>query len=140
MHYIEPFPKSLVDRLYGEMIDTSPVSELLKPEGEYKIPFYQFVGIAPRRYASFFVAGERKIGEDLVEFDTRRASPRIGYWSNLQVSEREATAAEAIDRLICSTANRAFRRDHQETGDKSSNTQPLDLEGTSSLKEAKESD
>lgn len=100
VHYIEPFPKSLVDRLYGEVIDTSPVSQVLMPEGGYRIPFYQFVGIAPRRYASFFIAGERKIGEELVEFNTQLASPRIGYWNDLRVSERESAAVGVIERLL----------------------------------------
>ena len=54
VHYIEPFPKSLVDRLYGEMIDTSPVPQHLKGEEGYRIPFYQFVGIAPRRFWLLF--------------------------------------------------------------------------------------
>ena len=100
VYYIEPFPKSLVDLLYGEMIDTSPSPQGLMAEDEYRIPFYQFVGIAPRRYASFFVAGERKIGYSLVEFDRRSESPRIGLWSELGVSEREASVVDAIDRVI----------------------------------------
>ena len=100
VHYIEPFPKSLVDRLYGEMIDTSPVPQHLKGEEGYRIPFYQFVGIAPRRFGSFFIAGERKIGENLVVFDTRSARPRIEYWNDLRVSEREAATVAAIDRLV----------------------------------------
>lgn len=143
VHYIEPFPKSLVDRLYGEMIDTSPASQLLKSEGGYRIPFYQFVGIAPRRYASFFVAGERKIGENLVDFEPRRASPRLGFWSNLRVSEREASAGEAIDRLIADLKDEAGNQENPETGDKTQDAEPLDSTGhggRGSIQKAMESD
>lgn len=143
VHYIEPFPKSLVDRLYGEMIDTSPVPQVLSSEEGYKIPFYQFIGVAPRRYASFFIAGERKIGERLIEFDTRLACPRIGYWSDSRVSEREAAAAGIIERLVGDVVemklSQLAREEYMDESGEGGLSDLVAREGTVPTKEADES-
>jgi deoxycytidylate deaminase len=52
--YIEPYPKSLAGEHYPKSI---AIDELGPNE---KIPFLQFVGIAPRAYMRFFEALERK--------------------------------------------------------------------------------
>ena len=100
VHYIEPYPKSLVDRLYRDMIETSPS---LTGDGglvNNKIPFHQYLGIAPRRYSQAFTAVARRRGHSLVEFDRRSACPRTSGWSALGFEEREATTAASISRII----------------------------------------
>jgi cytidine deaminase len=66
VHYIEPYPKSLVDRLYRHLIDTSPPVRAERGLVRSKVPFYQFLGIAPRHYSRAFTAGERRTGDSLV--------------------------------------------------------------------------
>lgn len=102
VHYIEPYPKSLVDSLYRDVIETSP---LFKRPGstraeQTKIPFYQFFGIAPRRYTRYFEATERKLGDQLVAFDRRGACPQTSGWLEHGVAEREETTSAAITRIL----------------------------------------
>ena len=67
VRYIEPYPKSLVSRLYEHLIDTSP--SLGAPRGliDKRVPFHHFVGIAPRHYALAFTAGTRNIDRPCLE-------------------------------------------------------------------------
>ncbi len=61
VHYIEPYPKSLVDRLYRHLIDTSPPVRAERGLVRNKVPFYQFLGIAPRRYSRAFTAERERL-------------------------------------------------------------------------------
>ena len=101
VHFIEPYPKSLVNELYSGMIDTDPPLSLSigLGSGEEKIPFHQYVGIAPRWYSRAFTAQERKIGNELVTLDRPRATPRTHGWSESGVDQRQATTVEVVRRL-----------------------------------------
>lgn len=100
VHYIEPYPKSLVARLYRDVIDTEPPIRHDSGLVGGKVPFYRFVGVAPRRYATAFMAGVRKAGDELVRFDRLTATPRSGGWSEAGVAAREASVVTAITRLL----------------------------------------
>lgn len=99
VQYIEPYPKSLVRRLYRDLIDVAPSDQdRFAPGG--KVPFRSFRGIAPRRYSIAFTAGERKAGGQIAEFNRPAAAPRSGGWSEAAVRERENTVADAIGRIL----------------------------------------
>jgi cytidine deaminase len=53
--YIEPYPKSLAQELYDDMIDVDPQTTQTD-----KVTFEPFVGIAPRIYVEMFAAPRRK--------------------------------------------------------------------------------
>ena len=100
VHYVAPYPKSLVSSIFRELIDVCPRVETSGASGEEKIPFRQFLGIAPRWYERAFVAGERREGDELVTFDRRSASPKASGWSQAGVEERESSTNTAISRLF----------------------------------------
>ena len=100
VHYIEPYPKSLVDRLYRHLIDTSPPARAGRGLVGTRVPFYQFLGIAPRRYSRAFTAGERRTGDNLVRFDPKTACPRTSGWSETAVNEAESVAVASISRMV----------------------------------------
>ena len=115
VHYIEPYPKSLVDRLYRDMIDTSPPLNSSSGLVMDKVPFYQFVGIAPKWYSRAFIAGERRDGLDLVEFDRAGASPNTHSWSAEEVKTREAAVVLAIARIFAEYGGNSYR--HRDSAD-----------------------
>ena len=100
VHYVAPYPKSLVSSIFRELIDVCPRVEIFGGSGEEKIPFRQFLGIAPRWYEHAFVAGERREGDQLVTFDRRSASPKASGWSQAGVEERESSTNTAISRMF----------------------------------------
>ena len=100
VHYVEPYPKSLVSKIFRELIDVCPRVETSGASGEEKIPFRQFLGIAPRWYELAFVAGERRVGDQLVTFDRWRAFPKASGWSQAGVEERESATNTAISRMF----------------------------------------
>jgi cytidine deaminase len=53
--YIEPYPKSLIQELYGDSIAVDPECTATD-----RIPFRPFVGIAPKRYTEFFLTKRRR--------------------------------------------------------------------------------
>ena len=100
VHYVEPYPKSLVSSIFRELIDVCPRVETFGGSGEEKIPFRQFLGIAPRWYEHAFVAGKRREGDQLVTFDRRSASPKASGWSQAGVEERESSTNTAVSRML----------------------------------------
>lgn len=101
VYYIEPYPKSMVESLYRDLIDTSPpLKRVTSPGSGTRIPFLQFIGIAPTRYAQLFLAGERKIGYQLIEFDRQHACPRTSGWIEDGIAQREEFTNVAITRII----------------------------------------
>lgn len=100
VHYVEPYPKSLVSSLYRELIDVCPRVGTTGGSSEGKIPFRQFLGIAPRWYGQAFVAGERRIGDRTVTPDLKLSSPRTTGWSKAGVEEREVATDTAISRTL----------------------------------------
>jgi cytidine deaminase len=97
--YIEPYPKSLVSRLYRDVIDTAPPLAAGAGLVAGKVPFRPFVGVAPRRYEKAFVAGVRGQGSSIVDFDRATACPRTSGWT-ATMTEREAVAVKAISDVL----------------------------------------
>ena len=100
VHYIEPYSKSLVDRLFGNEINTSPELYIENDSSNARLPFYQYTGIAPRWYGRAFLARERRIGDDLVDFVRSEANPRTTDWSRIAVEERESSVIESISDIL----------------------------------------
>jgi cytidine deaminase len=98
--YIEPYPKSLVSRLYRDLVDTAP--PLIGDGGLIggRVPFRTFQGIAPRRYDQAFAAGERQVGAGTIAFDPLKACPRTGGWSEGAVEHRELVAVGAVQKVL----------------------------------------
>jgi cytidine deaminase len=100
VHYIEPYPKSLVQLLYSDLIDTRPAADAddsRLPGG--RVPFRPFVGIAPRRYNAVFAAGERRSATGLASINYG-ASPRTSGWSEDAVASREEVAISSVTRIL----------------------------------------
>ena len=100
VHYIEPYPKSLVGHLYRHLIDTSPPVKAAPGLVGSRVPFYQFLGIAPRYYMRAFAAAERKTGDKLVAFDRKEACPRTPNWSAAAVTQAQSVAIAAISQIV----------------------------------------
>ena len=82
--YIEPYAKSLVKILYDDSI---AVNEWC--EGEKRVRFEPYIGVAPRRYLSFFKMGKRKKDGLALKWKQIDASPRIGEWEDWLSIEKE---------------------------------------------------
>lgn len=102
--YIEPYPKSLVSRLYRDVIDTAPAATGERGLVAGRIPFRPFLGVAPRRYDLAFTAGLRRTGDSPLSFERSAACPRTNGWSEASVSTREAIATGAIRRILAALA------------------------------------
>ena len=100
VHYVEPYPKSLVNELFRDLIDVSPSIVPSSKTDKGKVPFSQFLGIAPHWYMQAFRAGERRAGEHAVDFTPQGAFPRTSGWSERGVHERESYTYSAISRKI----------------------------------------
>lgn len=98
--YIEPYPKSLVGRLYRDLIDVEPPVSAERGLVGGRVPFRSFQGIAPRRYDVAFMAGERREGDELATFDRLRACPRAGGWNDTAVELRESIAVGSLRRIL----------------------------------------
>jgi len=57
--YMEPYPKSRADRLYGEELELKSGTGM---EEEGKVVFCAFSGVAPRQYRQLFALSERAAG------------------------------------------------------------------------------
>lgn len=70
--YIEPYPKSLAQKLYPKAICDEPSGD------EKRLVFNHFVGVAPGRYAELFSFGKRKDRDGFaLRFDGAKAKPRV---------------------------------------------------------------
>ena len=105
VHYIEPYPKSLVSELFRHVIDVSPPIRSPVNTTNVRIPFHQFLGIAPQWYMQAFKAGKRRIGGQMVEFPTQDACPNTLGWSERGVRERESYTYAAISRKMTELAS-----------------------------------
>jgi deoxycytidylate deaminase len=96
--YIEPYPKSMAQRLYPEAIWSDG-----QPANDTQVKFEPFLGIAPERYSDLFsMIGRRKEKEGAaVAWKRASAEPRLERMvgSYLQVEENAmAELAGALDR------------------------------------------
>jgi cytidine deaminase len=86
--YIEPYAKSLVKTLYEDSI---AVDE--RCDGDKRVRFDPYIGIAPRRYLSFFAMGKRKEAGSTIIWKPVDAHPRIGGledWLSIEKENRMA--------------------------------------------------
>lgn len=105
VHYVEPYPKSLVARLYRDLIDVTPSPSNKPGLVDGKVPFRPFVGLAPSRYALAFTAGERRFAAaQPAIFERQLAFPRTSDWNTISVEQRQADVTAAIKRVIKSLA------------------------------------
>jgi deoxycytidylate deaminase len=71
--YIEPYPKSVAEELYGDSIAVDPPDAL-----EGKVNFQPFVGIAPCRYSDMFANTVRKDDHGRkIEWISSNAEPKL---------------------------------------------------------------
>lgn len=83
VRYIEPYPKSLVADFHSDAIVFDS-----RAAGDSSVLFKPFVGIAPRRYNSFFLASRRKEkGGSLIPWDVSVAHPREEVFGIAQGNE-----------------------------------------------------
>lgn len=115
VHYVEPYPKSLVSELFRHMIDVSPPIRSAMNVDRGRVPFHQFLGIAPQWYMQAFKAGQRRVGDQMADFRTQDAFPNTSGWSERGVRERESYADAAISRAIEKLAqSRSVEKDEGE--------------------------
>jgi deoxycytidylate deaminase len=104
VQYIQPYPKSLVEEFHGDSIafDAPPEHEAAgrRKSGVattlMKVLFRPFVGIAPRRFESFFAMTVRKVEEgpyagDLIDWNEGTACPREEVFGISQGSKHVET-------------------------------------------------
>ncbi len=98
--YIEPYPKSLSENLFGDPEGIITVDK--KPEPE-KIPFQPFVGISPSRFMDLFAWKEKKNSDgSKKEWKPSESSPR--YWEDpLQILKNEGIFADNISERLSTT-------------------------------------
>jgi deoxycytidylate deaminase len=93
VRYIEPYPKSLVADFHSDSIVFDN-----RAAGDKRVLFRPFVGIAPRRYRSFFSAGVRKTnGGQLLAWDVSVAHPREEVFGIAQGNEHLDTYARRVE-------------------------------------------
>ena len=109
--YIEPYAKSLVKTLYDDSI---AVDEWC--QGEQRVRFEPYIGIAPRRYLSFFAMGSRKVNGKVIDWKPVDASPRIGEWEDWLAVEKENRMAKVFRQDLLNTAwNNEVNEEDRET-------------------------
>ncbi len=128
VHYIEPYPKSLVSSIFRELIDVCPRIGTSATSDDEKIPFRQFLGIAPRWYEEAFVAGERREGDKPITFERQSAFPKASGWSQAGVEERESSTNTAISRML-----EQLVRDESASNEEEERTADRNSPGTSRL-------
>lgn len=94
--YIEPYPKSMTEELYGDMIsiDVDPSTIPPPSSDDPKCVYFQpFEGVAPRVYAEAFIMPNRKTEQGYkAEWAREKAKPK---WIPLSKSHLEIEAAFA---------------------------------------------
>lgn len=93
--FVEPYPKSKASQLHADAIS-------IEKEVSGKVSFLPFVGIAARRYFDLFSMRVssgwplvRKIGTKAIDFDRKRARPRVPM-APTSFPDRERIAASII--------------------------------------------
>lgn len=105
VQYVEPYPKSLADRLYGQLIDTlPPLQPIHSPHDRpLRIPFRGFLGFGPRRYDEVFEARTRRVGADLATHVPLHAIPIGIDWNEFATNHREDQVVLAITAVLDNT-------------------------------------
>lgn len=100
--YIEPYPKSMAEKLHQDAIELPGTKSTRTPDGRERIPFEPFVGIGPRRFFDLFSMKmssgypvKRKTDEGYVNRWKRFAtSPRIQMLPTSYIQREKIAAAK----------------------------------------------
>jgi cytidine deaminase len=93
--YIEPYAKSFALELHSEAIALDD-----RDADASRIPFVPFVGVAPRRFASWFMMGKRKDRSGTVlAFEPAKATPWFSR-SDEAYPFRETARLDTFDKLL----------------------------------------
>lgn len=103
--YIEPYPKSMTEELYGEMVsvDAEPVGADGQADSTtlaHFVAFEPFEGVAPSLYRELFEAGPRKDQQGYTLSWTKSTStPKIARTSTAHLA-LELAVAKAVEELV----------------------------------------
>jgi deoxycytidylate deaminase len=81
VYFIDPYPKSLVREMYSDSIELDHSEEDAHNEGDSRVRFLSFVGIAPRRYFDIFRLSSKERREsngELVDWHSTKKNARVG--------------------------------------------------------------
>lgn len=95
--YIEPYPKSVAERLYEDSISVDPTDSV-----SGKVIFQPFVGIAPSVYTEIFkMVGDRKTASGkVVEWSPTTAHPKLRRLVLSYILVEQRVAGELLPKLI----------------------------------------
>lgn len=96
--YIQPYPKSQAENLYGDSIVVDP---LIPVPG--RVAFEPFVGISPKMFVKIFGAkGKRKhkITGETIEWDRANSNPKIKRFVLTYLSAEEVLIGEDLPRIM----------------------------------------
>ena len=95
--YIEPYPKSVAERLYEDSISVDPTDSV-----NSKVIFQPFVGIAPALYTEMFkMHGERKLPSGkAVEWSPTTANPKLKRLVLSYILIEQRVAGELLPELL----------------------------------------
>jgi deoxycytidylate deaminase len=98
--YIEPYPKSVAERLYEDSIAVDPTESVTS-----KVVFQPFVGIAPALYTEMFrMHGDRKSPSGKsVEWSPTKANPKLQRFVLSYVAIEQQVAGVLIPELLRAT-------------------------------------
>jgi tRNA(Arg) A34 adenosine deaminase TadA len=110
VYFNEPYPKSLVEVLYRDLINARPPTPTMTPAPSpavmlARVPFRPFTGIAPRRYEVFFKGHNRVDGVDSGPRSAADAAPSGEGWSRDRVRETEAAVTTAVTEVLTMLAD-----------------------------------
>jgi len=95
--YIEPYPKSVAERLYQDSIAVDPTDSVTG-----KVIFQPFVGIAPAVYTDMFkMRGERKMPSGkAIEWSPTKANPKLRRLVLSYILIEQRVAGELLPELL----------------------------------------
>jgi cytidine deaminase len=84
VYFVDPYPKSRVPEMFEDSI-------VVDREANGKIPFRAFTGVAPRLYASAFIAPNRRDGSKWVDWEIQRTHqmPRNSASPNMYLEKED---------------------------------------------------
>lgn len=100
--YIEPYPKSRSQAMYGDAIAAEHDCSTVESNGDIVVPIRPFIGVTPRAYRRLFETDSRRRRKDnrgvVINQPPRQAVPKIGgQWPQLSLNDREAVAMPVFD-------------------------------------------
>jgi deoxycytidylate deaminase len=105
--YIEPYPKSVAERLYEDSISVDPTDNV-----NAKVIFQPFVGIAPAMYTDMFkMHGERKLPSGkAIEWSPTTANPKLRRLVLSYILIEQSVAGMLLPELLLKVRIKSKRR------------------------------